>query len=265
MNLSNKLAIITGASRGIGRALALELARCGCDLLLTALEADELNQLQIELQAFPIKVKIITTDLSSPDSLRNFLNWIKDHEQPPDILVNNVGMGGQFGRFEYLNLSNLEKIIALNVSAFIRLNHELIPVLRQRPHAKIVNISSGIARLPYPGLAVYGATKAFVSSFSESLACELADSNIDVHCFFPGFTSTHYMETSEMDMRKIPPWMIRTPEYVASRIVKAMKKDYPWYYSDLKTKLLPLIGSLLPQGLKISIFKNLFWELPDEK
>ncbi|NIT58273.1 MAG: SDR family NAD(P)-dependent oxidoreductase, partial [Aliifodinibius sp.] len=115
------------------------------------------------------------------------------------------------------------------------------------------------------GLAVYGATKAFVSSFSESLACELADSNIDVHCFYPGFTSTHFIESSGMEMQKIPRWMIRTPEYVASRIVKALKKDHLWYYSDFRTKFLPLIGSLIPQRLKISIFKNLFWELPNGK
>ncbi|NIT57977.1 MAG: SDR family NAD(P)-dependent oxidoreductase, partial [Aliifodinibius sp.] len=73
------------------------------------------------------------------------------------------GMGGQFGRFEHINLSDIEKTIDVNISAFVNLTHELIPVLHQPPHAKIVNISSGIARLPYPGLAVYGATKAFVS------------------------------------------------------------------------------------------------------
>jgi len=162
-------------------------------------------------------------------------------------------------------LNDIEKTIALNVSALVHLTHELIPILRKRPHAKIVNISSGIARLPYPGLAVYGATKAFVSSFTESLTCELAGTNIDVHCFYPGFTATHFMESSGMDMRKIPRWIIHTPEYVASRIVKALKKDYAWYYSDLITKFSPLIGTLIPHRLKISIFKNLFWELPDGK
>jgi hypothetical protein len=265
MELSGKLTIITGASRGIGRALAIELARSGCGLLLTALERDELNHLLNELRAFPVKVATMAADLSDTEDRKRVLNWILEHEQPPDILVNNAGIGGQFGRFEQINLSNIEKTIALNVSALVHLTHELIPILRKRPHAKIVNISSGIARLPYPGLAVYGATKGFVASFSESLACELTGSNIDVHCFYPGFTATHFMESSGMDMRKIPRWMIHTPEYVASRIVKALKKDYTWYYSDLITKFSPFIGTLIPHRLKISIFKKLFWELPNGK
>jgi len=186
MELSGKLVIITGASKGIGRALAIELARSGCGLLLTALESDELNRLLNELRAFPIKVVTIAADLSDTENRKSVLNWILEHEQPPDILVNNAGIGGQFGRFEQINLNDIEKTIALNVSALVYLTHELIPILRKRPHAKIVNISSGIARLPYPGLAVYGATKAFVSSFTESLTCELAGTNIDVHCFYPG-------------------------------------------------------------------------------
>lgn len=265
MELAGKLVIITGASRGIGRALAKELAKSGCGLLLTALETDELNDLSNELRVFPVNIATKAADLSDKENRKSVLNWIFEHEHPPDILINNVGMGGQFGRFEQVNLSSIEKTVALNISAFLHLTHELIPVLLKRPHAKIVNISSGIARLPYPGLAVYGATKAFVSSFSESLACELAGTNIDVHCFYPGFTATHFMDSSKMDMRKIPRWWIRTPEYVASRIVKALKKDYTWYYSDFITRFSPLIGSLIPHRLKVFIFKNLFWELPNGK
>lgn len=265
MELAGKHALITGASRGIGRALAMELARSGCGLLLTALENDELNTLSNALRMFPVTVAIKAADLSDPEARKNILTWILEHETPPDILVNNVGIGGQFGRFEHINMNDIERTIALNISAFVHLTHELIPVLKTRSYAKIVNISSGIAKLPYPGLAVYGATKAFVSSFSESLACELASTNIVVHCFYPGFTTTHFMESSKMDMRKIRRWMIHTPESVASRIVKSLKKDYAWYYSDFITKFSPVLGNLIPQRIKTHIFKKLFWELPDGK
>ena len=265
MELSGKLAIVTGASRGIGRALAKELANCGCGLLLTALEGDELTSLTDELRASPVPVAAMAADLSEPACPKTLIRWILERNNIPDILVNNAGMGGNFGRFEDQDLSNIEKTIALNVSAFVHLTHELIPALRRRPSAKIVNISSGISRLPYPGLAIYGATKAFVSSFSESLSCELAGTSIDVLCFHPGFTMTSFISTSRMDLGKIPRSCVHTPEEVASRLVRAMKKDKFWDYSDFPTRFLVEFGAILPSRVKTSLFKNIFWRLPDAK
>jgi short-subunit dehydrogenase len=83
----------------------------------------------------------------------------------------------------------------------VNLTRELLPVLKSRPPAKTANTSSGIARLPYPGLAVYGATKAFVSGLGESLSCELHGTHVDVLCFHPGFTETSFMQSAAMDMR----------------------------------------------------------------
>jgi short-subunit dehydrogenase len=204
MELSNKLAIITGASRGIGRALAIQLAKSGCGLLLTALEDDELSSLSNELRSkFPISVATMASDLSDPESRKSLIDWIKKWKEPTDILVNNAGIG-YFGRFENLDWRYIEKTIALNISALIHLTYELLPILKTRPCPKIVNISSGIARLPYPGLAVYGATKGFVSSFSESLASELAGTSISVLCFHPGFTITSFIGSAGMDLQKVP-------------------------------------------------------------
>lgn len=146
----------------------------------------------------------------------------------------------------------------------VRLTHELIPSLKRKPSAKIVNVSSGISRLPYPGLAVYGATKAFVSSFSESLACELCGTPVDVLCFHPGFTMTSFIRSSRMDLRKIPPKFLHTPEKMASRLVQAIQKDKRWAYSDVTTSSVAGIGKLLPSRLRTMLFKNLFWRLPDE-
>jgi short-subunit dehydrogenase len=138
----------------------------------------------------------------------------------------------------------------------------LIPVLSTRPEAKIVNISSGISRLPYPGLAVYGAAKGFLSSFSESLACELTDTNVSVLCFHPGFTDTHFMSSAGMDMRRAPRVLVSTPETVAGRIVRAIEKDRCWAYSDLGGRLGALIAGWLPSTIRTGLFKNLFWRLP---
>ncbi|MCL4475210.1 MAG: SDR family NAD(P)-dependent oxidoreductase [Nitrospirae bacterium] len=265
MELSGKLVVVTGAARGIGRALVMELAKSGCGLVLTALEEEELKSLEEELRKYSVSVASMPADLSDPASRMNLINWILSLPMNPDILINNAGIGGLFGKFEDVDLRIIEAVIAINISALVHITHELIPALKKRPRAKIVNISSGIARLPYPGLAVYGATKGFISSFSESLTCELAGTSVSVLCFHPGFSMTHFIGSSRMDMRKIPRWMIHTPEEIASRVVLAMRKDRQWDYSDLTTMLAAWLGANIPSRMKTRIFKNLFWRLPDAK
>jgi uncharacterized protein len=265
MELSGKLAIITGASRGIGRALAIELAKSGCSLLLTALEENELSSLSNELRPkFSVPVEAMACDLPDLESRKNLINWILNWKEPPDILINNAGLG-YFGRFEGSDWNRIEKTIALNISALIHLTYEFIPILKKRPSAKIVNISSGMARLPYPGLAVYGATKGFVSSFSESLASELAGTNVSVLCFHPGFTMTSFIQSAGMDLQKVPKILLHSPEQVATQIIQAIRKDKQWAYSDFLTRFSAWFGASFPPRLKTSIFKNLFWRLPDAK
>jgi short-subunit dehydrogenase len=263
MELCDKLAIVTGASRGIGRALSRTLAERGCGLLLTALEKEELKALSNELQRFPVEVATMPADLSIPQERGRLVNWVLGYKAAPDILVNNAGTGGRFGRFEGLDVGTIEKTVSCNISAFLHLTHDLIPSLKSRPRAKIVNISSGIARLPYPGLAVYGATKAFVSSLTESLTCELDGTPVDVLCFHPTFTMTSFMQSAAMDMHKIPPALVHTPEHTAARIVRAIERDRAWAYSDWSTRVLVWIAAQLPFRLRIALFKDLFWELPD--
>jgi len=264
MELSGKLAILTGASRGIGRALAIQLTKANCSLLLTALEGDELLALSNELRPkSPSGVATMACDLSDFESRKKLIEWVKSKEHI-DILINNAGLG-YFGRFEDSDWNRIEKTIALNISAIIHLTYELIPVLKKRPSAKIVNISSGMARLPYPGLAVYGATKGFISRFSESLATELTGTSISVLCFHPGFTMTSFISSAGMNMQKVPRILIHSPEDIAIQIVGAIRKDKRWTYSDFITRSSSFLGTLLPSRLKNSILKNLFWGLPDAK
>jgi short-subunit dehydrogenase len=256
--------VITGASRGIGRSLALALGKSGCQLLLTALEKDQLASLAEELSVESgITVAHMAADLTDDSERRRFLDWIAAQKHPPDILINNAG-AGYFGRFTSSRWSDIERTLILNIHVPTLLIRELLPTLRNRPQAKIVNISSGISRLPYPGLAVYGAAKGYLSSFSESLACELAGTDVSVLCFHPGFTGTHFMSTARMDMNRIPKFLIRTPEAVAERIVNAIKKDTTWTYSDFSSRLGVFLTGFLPRRIKIGLFKNLFWRLPDE-
>lgn len=262
MELHGKVVVITGASRGIGRALSFALAKSGCRLLLTALEEDELGSVSAHLgTGLGASVSVLPADLTDESERRRFLDWILTREQPPDIFINNAG-AGRFGRFASCDWRDAEGMIELGVRAPAQLTRELIPLLNTRPEAKIVIISSAVSRLPYPGLALYGATKGFLSSFSESLACELDGTNISVLCFHPGFTETQFMASAAMDMTKVPRFLIRSPESVAARIVRAIEKDSTWAYSDLASRLGIIAASLLPHGIRYKLFKNLFWRLP---
>lgn len=265
MKLVGKTVLLTGASRGIGLALARQLAQSGCQLLLTALEEDELSAISKELTKLNINIHSFAVDLSDIDQRHLFLNKIKQSHRDLDILINNAGIGGQFGRFVRQDWDDIQRIISLNILASLHLTRELIPLLKKRPQAKIVNISSGVARLPYAGLAVYGASKGFISSFSESLACELYNTNIKVLCFHPAFTDTPFIKSSQMDLQHVPQFMIHSAEKMAKRIIRAIKKDRLFVFSDTLTTLSTLLGILLPERLKIYLFKDIFWRLPDEE
>jgi len=264
MELAGKTVVLTGASRGIGRALSVGLTREGCRLLLTALEADELAALAEELRGkYSANVATMASDLTDAAGRSDLIEWVTARPQPPDILVNNAG-AGLFRRFESSSWLEIEKQLVLNIHAATHLIHQLIPVLKARPVAKIVNISSGVARLPYPGLAVYGAAKGFVSSLSESLACELSGTPVSVLCFHPGFTTTPFIAAARMDMSRIPRALVSTPEKVATRILAAIRKDRLWDYGDPAARLMVFLSSFMTPGLKTTIFKHLFWRLPDE-
>lgn len=264
MELAGKTVVLTGASRGIGRALSVRLARQGGNLLLSALEADELAAVVEEIRSeYAVEVTEYAADITDAGSRADLVEWIKSQSRSPDVLINNAG-GGLFGTFEGLDWATIENQLLLNVHASTHLTHGLLPVLQGRPEARIVNISSAIARLPYPGLAVYGAAKGFVSSFSESLACELSGTAVSVLCFHPGFTETSFIASARMDMSGVPKALLSSPDKVAARIIAAIRSDRQWDYGDMATRLSVFLSSFIPPALRISLFKNLFWSLPRE-
>jgi len=265
MQLSNKKAIITGASRGIGRELAFALAKSGCDLILTALEADELETMIKDLKAqFTVTVESVPADLTNQSDRQNLVQLIRNNDFRPNILINNAGIGF-FGQFVSSSKSDILKTIELNIVATVLLTREFISLRNTNREAKIVNISSAISRLPYTGMAVYGGTKGFISSYSESLIGEFKGTNISVLCFHPGFTNSDFITSAKMDISKIPRFLFHSPEFVAAKIVNAIRKDKTWAYSDLISRFANQYASCLHNRLKTKIFKSIYWELPNEK
>ena len=183
---TNPYALITGASKGIGKSIAYQLAKQGYPLLLVARSEAELKALSDDLQIqYGIEALFLSIDLSTNGASQKVTDWIKTNNYPVGVLVNNAGYG-VWGNFSQSSLTDQLGMMQLNMNVVVELSHLLIPLLSQEKQAYILNISSTAAYQAVPTLAVYSATKAFVLSFTRALRFELAKTSISVSCFSPG-------------------------------------------------------------------------------
>jgi|SRR5712691_6568179 len=190
MHQAYRTALVTGASSGIGKQLARQLAGDGCDLVIVARRSGLLEQLAADLRAaHHVSVEILTADLTSPAGLAAVRERLSQQTSPIELLVNNAGVGAE-GSFADLPADSIEGQVSLNVAALVALTHAALPSMLRRRHGGVLNVSSVAGFVALPGSAVYGATKAFVTSFTESLACEVAGQGVHVTALCPGFTRT---------------------------------------------------------------------------
>ena len=190
MHHAYRAALVTGASRGIGEQLARRLAADGSDLVILARRAEPLEVLAATLRsAHQVSVEVLAADLTSPAGLAAAQARRSDPDRPGELLVNNAGLGVT-GTFAERTAAQAEHQIGLNVTAVVRLTHAALPAMLSRGHGGVLNVSSVAGFFPSPGAAVYGASKAFVTSFSESLAAELKGTGVHVTALCPGFTRT---------------------------------------------------------------------------
>lgn len=197
--MSTKTALITGASTGIGKELAKIHAEKGGNLIIVARSESKLAQLKKELEEkYNIKVVVITKDLSDLNAPQEIYNEVKQEEIEIDYLINNAGFGA-LGKFHELNLARQISMINLNVTSLTALTHLFLPDFVKRNHGKILNTSSTASFMPGPLQAVYFATKAYVTFFSNALSEELHDTNITVTNLMPGATESEFGAISGMD------------------------------------------------------------------
>ncbi len=192
MHHAYRSALVTGASSGIGERLARLLAAGGCDLVIVARRAGRLADLAAELRtAHHVQVEVLAADLTTPGGLRAAENRLADAGRPVELLVNNAGFGLS-GTFADHGADGAEAQIRLNVLALVRLTHAVLPGMLQRGYGGVLNVSSVAGVLISPGGATYAATKAFVTSFSESLHAEVAGRGVHVTALCPGLTRTEF-------------------------------------------------------------------------
>jgi short-subunit dehydrogenase len=187
----NRIALITGASAGLGTDFARQLAARGYRLVLAARRKDRLDQLVAELG----NARAVEADLSEAGAADRLMGDLAAHGEHVDLLVNNAGFG-LTGRFAELDGKRQRQMIDLNCGALVELAHAVLPGMIERKSGAILNVASTAAFQPGPGMAVYFATKAFVLSFSEALHEEVKGKGVTVSCLCPGPTATEFGEVA---------------------------------------------------------------------
>ena len=194
-----KMALITGASSGIGKELAQLHAQRGGDLVIVARSEDKLNALKTQLEAErEVQVHVIVKDLAEQGAAAQVYDELKVAGIRLDYLINNAGFGGQ-GKFHEREWQQDLDMINVNIVALSELTRKVLPDFVARNEGKIMNVSSTASLMAGPLQAVYYATKAYVTSFSNALAEELHDTNVTVTNLMPGATETDFASTSGME------------------------------------------------------------------
>ncbi|TDG11826.1 SDR family oxidoreductase [Seongchinamella unica] len=219
-------ALISGASSGIGEALAKEFASAGTDLVLVARSESKLNQLADRLQKLHgVQVRVEPADLTRRTAAKALYSSLGEQGIDIDILVNNAGVLEQ-GRFVDIGGASLQRMIDLNISGLTALLDRFLPPMLQRGYGRVLNVASIAAFQPVPSLATYAATKAYVLSLTESLAEELRGSGVSITALCPGVTETNMVSNvrEKNGSLSIPGFLIGDVEDVARQGYQACMK-----------------------------------------
>ncbi|MBV9671799.1 MAG: SDR family oxidoreductase [Verrucomicrobia bacterium] len=227
---TGRIALITGASAGIGREFAMQLAPALNTIVLVARRGDRLEALESELTSINPKLKLFSceVDLRNRDQLEAFCDWLDESGLSIDFLINNAGLGdhGPFRESEWQRVSSMLKV---NVYALTYLTFRVLPFLRRSKRGAILNVSSIASFLPVPNSAVYASTKAYVTSFSEALRAELRSSNVSVTVLCPGPISTEFLSLAtragEIQNHMAPEWFVVPVQQVVREALEAVRKD----------------------------------------
>ncbi|WP_338869304.1 SDR family oxidoreductase [Spirosoma sp. SC4-14] len=244
-------ALITGASKGIGLAIAEELARRKFDLLLVARSESVLRAVSQRLAtSYGVKSDFLAIDLAETGAAQRVFDWTQRSNYPVQFLANNAGYGLS-GLFEKHTLAEHTDMMQVNMTALVELTYLFLPQLRQQPKAYILNIGSSAAYQAVPRLSLYAASKVFVLQFSRGLHQELKRSSVSVTCVCPGATDTGFVDRAQIGEkgRKAAERVNMTPEEVAQQAVEATLAGKTEVVTGLLNKLGKWMAWLLPKSL----------------
>ncbi|WP_436498021.1 SDR family NAD(P)-dependent oxidoreductase [Actinokineospora sp. HUAS TT18] len=243
--------LITGASSGIGADYARAFAAQGADLILVARREDKLEELAAELRAKHGRaVDVLAADLSLPDAGRDLAARVEALGRTVDVLVNNAGFGTH-GALAAADPDRLVEQIQLNCVAVVDLTRRFLPGMIARGNGSVINVASTAAFQPLPNMAVYGATKAFVLSFSEALWAETRQAGVKVIAVCPGATETPFFEVVGTDDASVGPR--RTTEQVVATTLRGLHRGAPSVIDGAANSVLARLTRFTPKRLLIAM------------
>jgi short-subunit dehydrogenase len=238
------LAVVTGASSGIGYELAAQCARHGLDLVIAADRS--LQQAKAELSELGAKVEAVETDLATPDGVAQLYASLGG--RPVDVLIANAGHG-LGGAFLDQSLPDIQHVIDTNITGTLSLLHQVGRDMRQRRAGRILIVGSIAGFMPGTFQAVYNGTKAFIDSFSWALRNELKDSGVSVTCLMPGATETEFFKRAGMMDTQVGTEEKMAPNEVARIGFQAMMDGDGDVVAGLKNKLTAAVASVTPSSV----------------
>ena len=266
-----KLALVTGASTGIGYAIAKELARRGANLILSATvrSEDKLHELSSEIKDLGSECHIFLEDLSRLNSGRSLYDQIKLQNLHVDLLINNAGYG-RWGTFHEVEMEDYADMIQLNITSLSELSHLFIPDMISEGEGGVINVGSVASLTPVPYSSVYAATKAYVLSLSEGLRYEYRNFNIRIMALLPGATVSNFgqVATAKSDKlrerlnkrtkRSATGTVFQTSHEVAVECLDGFTKDKQFIIPGRGNRRTALITKFMPRTKVLNTVGSLF-------
>lgn len=257
--MTRNAALITGASAGIGREFALALAQRGHDLILTARRRERLDALAAEIEGkFKVRVTVIVADLASPTAPAAIVAAIAEQGIEVDWLINNAGYGvpGSLLSHDWQTHQDFMQVL---VNAPIELCWRLLPMMRERQRGTIINVASLAAFMPgSAGHTLYGAAKAFLLRFSQSLALENEAAGIKVSALCPGFTYSEFHDVTGTRklVSQLPGWMWMSAEDVVAEGIAAAEAGRAVQVSGRANRMIKALVEVVPQRLANALMRR---------
>ena len=252
MKIEGCSALITGASAGIGREIARQLARRARSLVLVARRRQRLEELRDELSNPNLNIHIRVVDLADQTQLEELVASLERDKIDIDLLINNAGRG-DLGPFATSDPARVDQILKVNVSALTLLTRKLLPAMIARKRGAILNVSSSAGFLPIAEFSVYAASKAYVNSFSEALRAELRGSGVSVTTLCPGPVHTEFTDVarrpSEAVIENAPEVFYVSVEEVARTGLAAVERERPLVIPGFVMKLVMSLTRMMPMSI----------------